>query len=103
MLAPGSGSTNAFTADFRSREVQVGRLLPRRLGLEFQRDRVLAVAIPRRPRSVGEHMPQVAAASRTGDLRAMHPEGPVVVQHDSPGLDRLPETRPTGPRLVLRR
>jgi hypothetical protein len=30
-------------------------------------------------------MPQMAAASRTGDLRAMHPEGPVVVQLDGPG------------------
>ena len=79
------------------------RLLPVRLRLELQRDRVDAEAIPRRPRSVGEHMPQMAAASRTGDLRAMHPEGPVVVQLDGPGLDRLPETRPTGPRLVLGR
>ena len=32
-------------------------------------------------------MSEVAAASRTGDLRAMHPEGAVVVQVDGPGLE----------------
>src|SRR5437763_1523366 len=71
------------------------------LRIEFQRDRVNAIAVARRLGAVREHVPEVAAAAGARDLRATHPKSTVFMQLHGPPLDRLPETRPAGPRLEL--
>src|SRR5437867_11200081 len=72
------------------------------LRIEFQCDRVHAIAVAGRLWAVREHVPEVAAAAGARDLDATHPKSTVFMQlHDAP-LDRLPETRPAGPRREFR-
>src|SRR5213080_899637 len=73
-----------------------------RLRIEFQRDRVHAIAVAGRLGTVREDVPEVAAAAGTRDLGATHPKSTVFMQLHGAPLDRLPETRPAGPRLEFR-
>jgi len=70
--------------------------------LEFEGDRVHAVALARRPGTVIEEMAEVAAAPGARHLGASHPEAPILVKLDRSPSDRLEEARPTGARLVFR-
>src|SRR5213080_3868771 len=72
------------------------------LRIEFQRDRIHAIAVAGRLGAVREHVPEVAAAAGARDLGATHPKSTVFMQLHCARLDRLPETRPAGPRLELR-
>src|SRR5437016_2466469 len=72
------------------------------LRIEFQGDRVHAIAVAGRLRAVREHVPKVAAAAGARDLDTTHPKSTVFMQLHGAPLDRLPETRPAGPRLELR-
>src|SRR5439155_20368602 len=70
--------------------------------IEFQRDRVHAIAVAGRLGAVREHVPEVAAAAGARDLGATHPKCTVFMELHGAPLDRLPETRPAGPRLEFR-
>src|SRR2546427_11564051 len=72
------------------------------LWIEFQRDRVHAIAVAGRLGAVRQHVPEVAAAAAARDLGATHPKSTVFMQLHGAPLDRLPETRPAGPRLEFR-
>src|SRR5690606_26611776 len=72
------------------------------LRLEAQRGRVDAVTKTGRTRPVGEHVPEVRAATRASDLVAHVSERAVLVRADRLRPDRLIEARPAGARVVLR-
>ena len=70
-------------------------------GLVLDRERVHAVALTGRQRSVGEHVAEMAAAPGAGDLGPCHPEGPIGVLVDDTVIERPVEARPPEPESNL--
>src|SRR4051794_7420454 len=71
--------------------------------LQVERDRVHAVALTRRLRTVVEDVPEVAAAAPAPHLGAHHPVRAVLDQLDRLRRLRLVEARPTGSAVELGR
>src|SRR4051812_40634455 len=71
--------------------------------LEFQRRRVDAVPLPRRSRSVREHVAEMRIALCAQDLGSPHPMRRVGLRPNIVLVGWHPETRPSRPRLVLLR
>jgi hypothetical protein len=77
-------------------------LLLGRRRLESERERVGAVAKPRRSRSILEDVAEVRATARAADLRPDHAVAPIDLGGDPVRVQRLEEARPAAAGLELR-
>src|SRR5207249_8501222 len=71
------------------------------LSIESQRGRVDAVPKPGRPRPVVEYVSQMGTAVRAFDFGPPHEQTAVHLLPDPLFPSRLPEARPSGPRIEL--